>query len=171
MAEPQPVFVQGREVSYVELDATVHVQDGAGPSIDLSDLKSINWSSQTTVGKAGGPGRFFTKRTSGRTVYAAACTLYQGGLTSLIKQLGPVAKERGLVDPDDGAILWGQVVCNLGIDFSYLGEDEIRKVRLKEFRFIGDDESSDEGEAAQEAALTLDPMKVTRVIDGEEYAL
>jgi len=168
MPDLEGVTVNGREVSFVELGVTAHVDGGI--SVELDDLKDISWQSSNTTGKAGGPGGAFTRRTTGRTTYTCSCILYRSGKLGLIKQLGDIAEQRGLIG-DEGEILWGRVVCTIQVTFSYVGEDAIQTVELRRSRFIDDSEKSSEGEAAQEAAMGIDTMKVVEIINGKAYAI
>jgi hypothetical protein len=165
---PVNTTVNGREVSYVNLGVQLHAEGDLTFPVD--DLKDISWQSTVTVGKAGGPGGSFTRRTTGRTAYTCSCILYRSGKLQLIKQLGDIAEARGLTGPD-GEIFWGRVESTIQVTFSYLDSDAFQTVELVRARFVDDSEKSSEGEAAQESALGIDVMKIFEVIGGKRYAL
>jgi hypothetical protein len=165
---PEGTTVNGREVSYVELGVKVHVDGGA--TLALNDLKGISWQTTNTVGKSGGPGGAFTRRTTGRNSYTCGCILYRSGKLQLIKDLGDIAEAAGYIG-GDGEILWGRVVVTIQLTFSYVGEDAFQSVEIVKARFVDDSEKSSEGEAAQEAAMVIDALKIFDIIGGKRYAI
>jgi hypothetical protein len=168
---PANTTVNGREVSYLQLGVKAHVEGDDGPTIELSDLKEINWGSTKAVGKAGGPGGVFTRRTlSGRKTFTAGLILYRSGLLNLKAQLGAIAESRGLIGPDN-EILWGDVECTIQLTFSYPDSDALQSIEIIRTTFIDESETCTEGEAAQEAPVAMDPMNIFEIIGGKRYAL
>ena len=156
---PYNTTVNGKEVSYYNLRVTAAVGGEDGPTISMPDLKDISWQSTSAFGKAGGPGRRFTRRTQGgRVTYTNSCIMYRSGLLALKTQLADLAIARGLVD-EDGDALWNLVECTIVVTFSYLAEDVVQKVELQRSVFNDENEKCSEGEAAQEVTLGIDSMK------------
>jgi hypothetical protein len=165
---PANTTVNGREVSYVELGVKVHADGDLTFPVD--DLKDISWQSTKAIGKAGGPGGAFTRRTRGRKTFTCSAILYRSGLLNIKKQLGDIAEQNGLIGPD-GEILWGEVESTIQITFSYLDSDAFQSIELVRAKFIDEAEKSSEGEAAQEAAMGIDVMNIFEIIGGKRYAL
>jgi hypothetical protein len=168
MAAPENTTVQGREVSYVQLKVRFHV-DGDGPTLEANDLKEVSWQWTKATGKAGGPGTDFTRRTiGGRKTYTAGMILYRSGLLAYKHALGQIAKQRGLIDPNNGRLMWDDVEHTVQVTFSFVDEDPVQSVELRRCTVLDEAETSTEGEAAQEATLALDPMEVLEKI-GQDY--
>lgn len=165
---PSNTTVNGSEVSYVELGVTVHAEGDLTFPVD--DLKEISWQSTKAAGKAGGPGRLFTRRTSGRVTFTCGCILYRSGLLNLKDQLGRIAEQNGMIG-DEGELLWGEVECTIQITFSYKKSDAFQSVELIRAKFIDESETCSEGEAAQEAALGIDVMNIVETIGTKRLAL
>jgi len=164
---PGEQYIQGKEVSFSEVKATAHVP--GGESFEMTDWKDITWKTAVTVGKTrsrGTPNR----RTSGISDFTAAAIFYRGGKIAVINQLAIIAEANDLIRDGD-MVMWGMVEFDLEITFSYPGEDQISTIVLEGCRFIDDDEKSSEGEAPQEAALTIDPMNIYELINGRKCVL
>jgi hypothetical protein len=173
---PDNTTVNGREVSYVQLRVRAHVEGGGGgdddgPTLEMPDIKDINYASDKATGKAGGPGSRFTRRTlGGRKTFSAGMTLYRSGALALKKGLGDIAEARGLIG-DDGEIEWGDVEVTYQMTFSYKDADAFQSIEIRQCTVINESETCAEGEAAQEVAYTLDPMNIVEKIGGKYYAI
>jgi hypothetical protein len=168
---PDNTTVNGREVSYLQLSVNAHVEGDDGPTIELSDLKEISYGATKAVGKAGGPGSRFTRRTlGGRKTFTGGLILYRSGLVKLKKQLGDVAEARGLVD-EEGVIQWGDVECTIQMTYSYRDSDALQTIEIRQTTFIDESETCTESEAAQEVPVALDPMNIVEKIGGKYYAI
>lgn len=167
---PENTTVQGREVSYVQLRVRFHV-DGDGPTLEANDIKEIAWDAQKATGKAGGPGSRYTRRTvGGRKTFTASMILYRSGALAYKHGLGQIAKARGMIG-DEGELQWGDVEHTVQITFSYKDEDAFQSIELRQTTAIGESETCTEGEAAQETAITLDPMNILEKIGQDYYGI
>jgi hypothetical protein len=150
--------------SWADIAVTTTVYDGA--LLDMQDIAGINWSRTVEVGELrGASGGRVMARTSGSMSCEATITLYRSGYRRLLKALKEVAPERG------NQKLVSLVGFDIMIQHSPQGEVEIYQTKIKGCRLLGNSSDNAEGTDADKVEVTLNPLEIVEIIDGEEIAL
>ena len=114
--------------------------------IEVKDIKSI-------------------KRTVGEASNEASMVLYRDGYQKLLRGLKALAPLRG------NTRVISLVHFGVSFQFTPPGSAEIYETRIKGCRITGRALNGSEGTDAAEVEVTLNPIEVVDVIDGEEVAL
>ena len=132
--------------------------------IEVKDIKSINTGSTVEVGDQKAGGRVI-KRTVGEASNEASMVLYREGYQKLLRGLKALAPLRG------NTRVISLVHFGVSFQFTPPGSAEIYETRIKGCRITGRALNGSEGTDAAEVEVTLNPIEVVDVIDGEEVAL
>ncbi len=152
------------EPSWADIVVTTTVYDGA--LLENIDIAGITWGRTVEVGeRRGGSGGRVMARTTGSVSYEASMTLYRSGYRRMLKALAAVAPTRG------NQKLISLVGFDVMIQHSPPGEVEIYQTKIKGCRFLGDSNDNAEGTDADKIELTLSPLEIVQIINGEEIAL
>ncbi len=152
------------EPSWADIAVTATVYDG--PLLDMVDIDGINWSRTVEVGeRRGASGGRPMARTTGSVSYEASMTLFRSGYRKLLKALMSVASSRG------NQKLISLVGFDVMIQHSPPGETEIYQTKIKGCRLLSDSNDNAEGTDADKVEITLSPIEIVQIIDGEEVAL
>ncbi|MCL2724854.1 MAG: hypothetical protein FWD69_10505 [Polyangiaceae bacterium] len=152
------------EPSWADISATFTIT--GGDLLDTVDFASIKWSRKVDVGVRRGPnGGRIMARTTGEGSQDASSILYRSGLRRLIKSLMAVAPTRG----NQRRI--SLVSFDILIQHTPPGEIEIYTTKLKGCRYLGDADDMKEGPDADKIEVTLNPIEIVNIIDGQEVVL
>jgi hypothetical protein len=156
--------VNGYSPSWADIKISFTV-DG-GDLLEEVDIMSIKWSRKVEVGEQRGTsGGRVMARTTGQGSQEASMSVYRSGLRRLVKSLMAKAPTRG-----------NQVVISL-VSFDILiqhtppGETEIYTTKIKGCRYLGDADDMKEGNEADKVEVTLNPIEIANIIDGQEVVL
>jgi hypothetical protein len=150
--------------SWANIAVTATVYDGQ--LLDIFDITGINWSRSVEVGEQrGASGGRVMARTQGDISFEASMTLYRSGYRKLVKALMEVAPTRG------NQKLIGLVGFDIMIQHSTEGDPEIYQTKIKGCRLLGDSNDNSEGTDADTVEITLNPIEIVQIINGEEAAL
>ena len=152
------------EPSWADIAVTATVNGGA--LLDMADIAAVAWSRSVEVGeRRGASGGRVMARTAGQGSCEASITFYRGGLRRLIKALMAQAPTRG------NQRIISAVAFDVMIQHTPLGEDEIYQTKIKGCRYLGDSEDNGEGADADQVEVTLNPIEIANIIDGQEVVL
>jgi hypothetical protein len=154
------------EPSWADIQTTFTVSGGV--LIPMADIAAIKWSRKVEVGeKRGASGGRVMARTTGQGSQEASATLYRSGLRRLIKGLmaAPNVPTRGR------QVIISLVSFQIMIQHTPPGETEIYKTKLKGCRFLGDADDMKEGNDADKVEVTLNPLEIVNIINGQEVVL
>jgi hypothetical protein len=150
--------------SYADIAVTFTVF--GGDLIDMADISGIKWSRKVEVGeRRGASGGRVMARTTGSGSQEASATLYRSGLRKLIKGLVSKAPSRG------NQKLISLVAFDIMIQHTPPGEVEIYQTKIKGCRYLGDADDMKEGPDADQVEVTLNPIEIVNIINGEEVVL
>jgi hypothetical protein len=150
--------------SWADIAVTSTIYDG--PLLEMADISAINWSRTVEVGeKRGASGGRVMARTTGSLSQEASMTLYKSGYLRFIGALKDVAPSRG------NQKLISLVVFDVMIEYTPPGSDDIFRTKIKGCRLLGDSADAAEGTDASVVELTLSPIEIVNIVDGEEVAL
>jgi hypothetical protein len=152
------------EPSWADIAVTFTISGGA--LLQMADIAAIKWSRKVEVGeRRGASGGRVMARTTGQGSQEASATLYRSGVRRLLKGLVSQAPTRG-----------NQAVISL-VSFDILvqhtppGETEIYQTKIKGCRYLGDAHDMKEGTDADKLELTLNPIEIANIINGQEIVL
>ena len=152
------------EPSWADVAFTFTVS--GGPLIQMADCAALKWSRKVEVGeKRGTSGGRIMARTVGQGSQEATATLYRGGLRSLLKGLATTAPIRG------NQVLISLVSFDIMIQHTPPGATEIFQVKIKGCRYLGDSDDMKEGQDPDKVEITLNPMEIANIINGQEVVL
>jgi hypothetical protein len=150
--------------SWADISVTLTVS--GGEALETADIAAASWSSSVEVGEMrGASGGRPMARTSGDVSYEASITLYRSGYRKLQKALAAVAPTRG------NQKLIGHAPFDVLIQHTPIGESEIYVTKIKGCRLLGASDDMAEGNEADKIEVTLNPMEIVQIIDGEEIVL
>jgi hypothetical protein len=150
--------------SWADIQTTFSVS--GGDLLEMIDYSGIKWSRKVEVGEQrGASGGRVMARTTGQGSNEASATFYRSGLRKLLKALVKNAQTRG-----NQKIISG-VGFDILIQHTPQGEDEIYTTKLKGCRYLGDSDDMKEGNEADKIEVTLNPIEIVQIIDGEEVVL
>ena len=150
--------------SWADIGVTFTVFGGA--LIDMADIAGLKWSRKVEVGeRRGASGGRVMARTTGQGSQEASATLYRGGLRRLIKGLASKAPLRG----NQRRI--ALVAFDIMIQHTPPGETEIYQTKIKGCRYLGDSDDMKEGNEADKIEVTLNPIEIVQIVNGEEIVL
>jgi hypothetical protein len=150
--------------SWADIQTTFTV--GGGDALDMMDIAGIKWSRKVEVGEQrGASGGRVMARTTGQGSQEASATLYRSGLRKLLKSLMAKAPSRG------NQKVIGVVAFDILIQHTPPGETEIYTVKIKGCRYLGDSDDMKEGNEADKVEVTLNPIEIVQIIDGQEVVL
>jgi len=150
--------------SWADVAVTISVHDGT--VVETADIQGVKWSRKVEVGEVRGTsGGRLMKRTRGSASCEASATFYKEGYRKLIKALIAKAPSRGNQRPIS------TVGFDVTIQYTPIGEAEIYETRIKGCRLLGDSEDGKEGQDANMVEVTLNPIEIVEMIDGEEIVL
>jgi hypothetical protein len=156
------------EPSWADIAVTATVI--GGDLLTMADIKAIKWSRKVEVGlKRGASGGRVMARTMGEGSQEASMELYRGGLRTLIKSLMKGAQAANLVRGNQ--LIIGAVAFDIMIQFTPVGETEIYQVKIKGCRYLGDSDDSKEGADPSTIEVTLNPIEIVQIINGQEVVL
>lgn len=145
-------------------DVIVRIQKTGLPLIEMKDIQSINTGSTVELGESRAGGRVM-KRTTGSLSNEASMTLYREGFQKMLRGLKAAAPTRG------NQRLISLVHFNVQIQHTPPGSDDIFEVRIKGCRYTARNLNGSEGTDADVVEVTLNPIEIADVIDGEEVVL
>lgn len=145
-------------------DIAVRLTPTGGELIPMGAIQALTTGTNVELGEQREGGRV-VKRTRGDVSYEASMTLYADGWQQLLRGLAAQATN------DGNRLLVGLTPILINVQWTPPGSNEIFEKRLKGCRIIGESEDSAEGTDAAVIELTLSPLEIVRVIDGQEYAL
>ena len=158
-ANNQYPVLNGITPSWADIQVTVEGSDQ--PLIERFDIAAINSSATVEVGEQRAGGRVI-KRTTGSVSCEAAMTLYRPGYMKLLRGLIAAMPTRG------AQRLARFAHFNITYQFTPEGDTEIYERRIKGCFISGSSESAAEGTDASQIEVSLNPLEVVDVIDGEE---
>jgi hypothetical protein len=152
------------EPSWADIGVTFSI--GGGPVIQMADIAAIKWGRKVEVGyKRGASGGRIMARTTGQGSQEATATLYRSGYRNLIKGLVTQAPTRG------NQAMISLVSFDISIQHTPPGEDEIYHNVIKGCRLLEDADDMKEGVDPDKVEITLNPMEIVNLIDGQEIVL
>lgn len=164
MASQAYPSLDGIEPSWADIAVTATVS--GGDLLDMADISGIKWSRKVEVGmRKGTSGGRVMARTTGEGSQEASMTLYRSGLRNLIKSLVKNAPTRG------NQVLISLVSFDIMIQHTPPGEVEIYQTKIKGCRYLGDSDDMKEGNEADKIEVTLNPIEIVQIIDGQEVVL
>jgi hypothetical protein len=150
--------------SWADIGVTFTVFGGA--LIEMADIAGLKWSRKVEVGeRRGASGGRVMARTTGQGSQEASATLYRGGLRRLIKGLAAKAPLRG------NQRLIALVAFDIMVQHTPPGETEIYQTKIKGCRYLGDSDDMKEGNEADKVEVTLNPIEIVQIVNGEEIVL
>jgi hypothetical protein len=150
--------------SWADVQTTFTIFEG--DVLEMEDIAAIKWSRKVEVGEQrGASGGRVKKRTTGSGSQDASATLYRSGLRKLIKSLMAKAPSRG------NQKIISLVAFDILIQHTPPGETEIYTTKIKGCRYLGDSDDMKEGNEADKVEVTLNPIEVVQIIDGQEVVL
>jgi len=146
--------------SWNDLIVTV-IPRGASPIEDI-DVTALAWSVSRSRGVQPKRGRKFG-RSRGSTEYSASMSLYVSGWKALRASMLSAASDldRKLMDVEFDVVAKRKP----------LDSDTVETVRIERCCFDEVGEDFSEGDDPDQVSLTLNPMSVTMIVDGEEVAV
>lgn len=152
------------EPSWADIAVTITPYEGS--ILDVVDIAGIKWTRKVEVGeRRGASGGRVMARTTGSGSQEASASFYRSGYRRLIRALMEKAPRRG------NQVLISRVGFNIMIHHTPPGEVEIYTTNIKGCRFLGDSDDMKEGDEADKIEVTLNPIEVAQLIDGEEIVL
>ena len=145
-------------------DIIVTASPSGAPLIDMKDIAAINTSGAVEVGMQKAGGRLM-KRTAGDESNEASMTLYRDGYNKLLRGLVDLAPKRG------NEYMLRYVHFGVNIQHTPYGSTEIYEIRIKGCCILGWSGAFAEGTDADKIEVTLNPAKISVVIDGKEVVL
>lgn len=150
--------------SWADVGVTFTVS--GGDALDMADINAIKWSRTVEVGEMrGASGGRVMARTTGQGSQEASATLYRAGFRKLLKSLVAQAPTRG------NQKLISLVSFDILIQHTPPGETEIYVTKIKGCRYLGDSDDMQEGNEADKVEITLNPIEIVQIIDGQEVVL
>ncbi len=150
--------------SWADIGVTFTV--GGGDALDMMDIAGIKWSRKVETGdQRGASGGRVMARTTGQGSQEASATLYRSGLRKLLKSIVAKAPTRG-----NQKVISG-VAFDILIQHTPPGETEIYTTKIKGCRYLGDSDDMKEGNEADKLEVTLNPIEIVQIIDGQEVVL
>lgn len=147
-------------------DIAITATATGAPLLEMSAVAALKWSRKVEVGEARGTsGGRIMKRTTGQGSQDASGTFYRSGMRALIKSLMAVAPTRG------NQVLISLVSFDIDIQHTPPGETEIYHVRIKGCRYLGDSDDMKEGTDADKVEITLNPIEIANIVNGQEVVL
>ena len=162
MANNEFPVLDGIAPSWADIKVTA-TPTGA-PLLEMKDISAVNSSRTVEVGAKKAGGRV-VKRTTGEASQDASMTVYREGFQKMLRGLKSVAPLRG------NTRIISVVHFDVSIQHTPPGSVEIYERRLKGCRLLGDALNSAEGTDADTVEITLNPIEIVDIIDGEEVAL
>lgn len=156
--------LNGIEPSWADISTTFTVNGGA--LLDMADIAALKWSRKVELGeKRGASGGRVMARTTGQGSQEATATLYRTGMRKLLKGLMAQAPTRG------NQVIVSVVAFDILIQHTPPGETEIYQVKLKGCRYLGESDDMKEGQDADKLEVTLNPIEIVNIINGQEVVL
>lgn len=150
--------------SWADISVTMTVS--GGEALETADIAAAKWSSSVEVGEQRGTsGGRVMARTVGDVSYEASITLYRSGWRKLQKALVAQAPSRG------NQKLISLAPFDVMIQHTPIGESEIYVTKIKGCRVLGASDDMQEGTDPDKIEVTLSPIEIVQIIDGEEVAL
>lgn len=137
-----------------------------GDVLEMADIAGLKWSRKVEVGeRRGASGGRVMARTTGQGSQEASASLYRSGLRRLIKSLMSKAPTRG------NQRIISLVAFDILVQHTPPGEVEIYTTKIKGCRYLGDADDMKEGNEADKIEVTLNPIEVVQIINGQEVVL
>lgn len=150
--------------SWADISAVFTVS--GGDALDMADIAAVSWSNSVEVGEMrGASGGRVMARTIGDVSYEASVTLYRSGWRKLQRALIAQAPTRG------NQKLMSLAPFDILIQHTPPGEAEIYVTKIKGCRVLGASDDMAEGNEADKIEVTLSPIEIVQIIDGEEAVL
>ncbi len=154
------------EPSWADIATTFTI--GGGELIEMADIAGLKWSRKVDVGeRRGASGGRVMARTTGSGSQDASVTLYRSGLRRLIRGLMKHPSSIGRGTQRRIAV----VAFDIVVQHTPPGEIDIYISKLKGCRYLGDSDDMKEGSDADKIEVTLNPIEIVNIIDGQEVVL
>lgn len=154
--------------SYADIGVTFSVT--GGDLIDMADIAGIKWDRKVEVGKRkGASGGRVMARTTGEVSYSASMSLYRAGLDKL--KIGLIAKAPTRGNQKLISLVTFDIMIIHSPPLVEGAEEKLYKTKIKGCRYLGDADDMKEGPDADQIEVTLDPIEIVNIINGEEVAL
>jgi|ERR1700722_3669806 len=152
------------EPSWADIKVTFSVI--GGDILRMVDIAGVKWSRKVDVGeRRGASGGRVTARTTGQGSQEASATLYRSGYRKLLSSLAGVAPLRGT----QAAI--SLVAFDILVQHTPPNSFDIYTTKIKGCRYLGDSDDMKEGPDADKIEITLNPIEVAELINGQEVVL
>jgi hypothetical protein len=149
-------------------DTKVHVTPYGGAMLEDLDAAGVTHSGTVEVGVQMHGGRV-KARTSGSATYEATLTLYRSAYERVLTALRDAASASAT---RGNQILLSQVAFDVDVQVIPPGATApSAHVRIKGCRLLGYSDSMSEGNDAQQIEITLNPMEIVTVKEGQELVL
>lgn len=151
-------------------DIAVNFAVSGGSLIEMADIAAIKTGSKVEVGeRRGASGGRVMARTTGSSSYESSATLYRSGLRKLLRGLVSRAKTLGYTRGNQ--VIISRVSFDIIIQHTPPGETEIYEQHIKGCRYLGKSDDMKEGNDADKIEITLNPIEIADIIDGQEVVL
>lgn len=161
------------EPSYADLSVTL-TPGGIGVAgglaiatgLTIDDIKSFSTGVEVEVGASRGTsGGRRRKRTTGQRSESASAELYRAGYQKLLRALMAAAPRRG------NQVIVGLVPFTWRLAYSVPGDPELYETICKGCRITGRELNDTEGSDPTVVSVTLDPIEIVEIVDGQEITL
>lgn len=156
--------LQDVEPSWADVGFTFTI--GGGALLEMADIAALKWGRKVEVADVrGASGGRVMRRTTGQGSQEASATLYRSGRRKLLKGLMVNAPTRG------NQVIISNVAFDVLIQHTPPGETEIYQVKIKGCRYLGDADDLKEGMDPDKLEITLNPIEIVDIINGQEVVL
>lgn len=145
-------------------DVIVRASPAGAPLLDVKDIAALNTNASVDVGQQKAGGRVM-KRTTGESSFEASWTLYHDGYVKFIRGIKSLMPRRG------NQRLITLVHFGIQIQWTPPGSVEIFERRIKGARILGSALNGAEGTDANKIEMSLSPIQIVDMIDGEEVVI
>ena len=167
--------LNGIEPSWADINVTLSISGplgavSAGALLPMADIAALKWSRKVEVGKKrGASGGRVMARTTGQSDYECSAQLYRSGVDALLTGLQIAANAQGLVRGNQVQV--GLVAFDILVQHTPPGSFVIYTTKIKGCRYLGDADDMKEGPDPDKIELTLDPIEIVRILNGQELVL
>ncbi len=151
-------------------DIAITFTIGGGLLLPMEAIAALKWSRKVEVGeRRGASGGRVMARTTGQGSQEASGTLYRPGVRQLLKGLSAAASTQGLIRGNQ--VIVSLVSFDITVQHTPPGEVEIYQTVIKGCRYLGDADDMKEGNEADKLEVTLNPIEIVTLLNGQEVVL